>query len=59
MGGAVLNAAAATTEMWWPSDGTNPVQRGVWVDDVLLTVTFAQQTANGAKVDIYLYVLRG
>lgn len=58
-GGALTNLAAATTEIWFPEDGATAIwPLGIWVEGVLPTLTFAQQTVVGAIVDLYIYILK-
>jgi hypothetical protein len=55
-GGALADRLTATTQQVWPSDGTNPITHGVWLDDTLLTVVTSNQSEAGAKFDIYLFI---
>jgi hypothetical protein len=60
MGGAGADLLTATTELKYPEDGAaNPFPNGVWVEGVTPTITLTNQSENGAKFDLYIYVRKG
>jgi hypothetical protein len=59
-GGALTDLHTSNTEMYMPEDGaTNILPRGVLVEGILPTLTWANQAVNSAKADLYIYLLKG
>jgi hypothetical protein len=58
-GGALTDLATATTQLYYPEDGSgNPFVGGIYVEGILPVLTWANQSVNSAISDLYIYLLK-